>query len=135
MLRAQWHDLTLSFARGSRLSSYSACLKIGSLETPLGFDGPGVGSGVEKGATEFYYDSDGEVPSPNKYYFLKDQMQIEYDADSATTRQIGGELVYVVSRDVVEGLCYVRDPILRTYPPVSSGVANAFMSDTPKDII
>ena len=92
LLRAQWHDLTLSFARGSRLSSYSACLKIGSLETPLGFDGPGVGSGVEKGATEFYYDSDGEVPSPNKYYFLKDQMQIEYDADSATTRQIGGDV-------------------------------------------
>lgn len=120
-IKPTWHDLTLNFARGSSIKANGTCIRIGSPDTVLGFDGPGVGSGVEKGATEFYYDSDGEVPSPNKYYFLKDQMQIEYDADSATTRQIGGELVYVVSRDVVEGLCYDRDPVLRTYAPVSSG--------------
>lgn len=130
-----WHHLTLEFARGTSMTSNSACIRIGSPDTVLGFNGPGVGSGVEKGATEFYYDSDGIVPSANKYYFLKDQAQIEYDGDTTTTRQIGGELVYVVSRDIVEGLCYVRDPILRTYEPHSSGGANAFMSDTPKNIM
>ena len=87
-----WNNLALTFARGTSMTSSSACIRIGDPDAVLSFDGPGVGSGVEKGATESYYDSDGEVPSPNKYYFLKDQMQIEYEADSTTTRQIGGDV-------------------------------------------